>query len=43
MNDINDYSIEELLDKAENDPTWEPDGEKRAKLVAQLKRILSYI
>ena len=39
----NDYTIEELLEEAKNDPNWEPDANKRAVLTAQLKRILSSI
>ena len=43
MDDNNDYTIEELLEEAKNDPGWEPDAEKRAALVEQLKRTISYI
>ena len=38
-----DYSILELLEEAKNDPSWEPDPEKRAELTTQLKRAISYV
>ena len=41
MNDDNDYTIDELLEEAVNDQSWEPDAEKRAALVAQLRGALS--
>ena len=31
-----DYSIKELLEEAKNDPSWEPDGNKRAELTSVL-------
>ena len=43
MSDNTDYTIPELLEEAKNDPGWEADAEKRAALVAQLERLLSYI
>ena len=43
MNDNDEYTIDELLEEAKNDPSWEPDAVKRATLVAQLKRELSHV
>ena len=38
----NDYefTINELLEEAKKDPSWEPDAEKRAKLVNRLIEVL---
>ena len=38
-----DYTIEELLELARNDAGFEPDAEKREKMVGQLKGILANI
>lgn len=43
MNENVDYSVEELLEEAKNDESWEADAEKRAALVSQLKRLISYV
>lgn len=35
-----EYTINDLLEEAINDPNWEPDAEKRETLVNQLKTVL---
>ena len=40
MDDNFDYTIEELLEDAKKDSSWEPDAEKRNKLVNRLKEVL---
>lgn len=32
-----DYTLEDLLEEARNDPSWEPDEQKRAELTAALQ------
>ena len=43
MSDNYDYTIEELLEEAKNDPEWEADAEKRESLVNRLKVILESV
>ena len=43
MNDNDNFTVQELLEEAKNDPSWESDPEERATLTEQLKRILNYI
>ena len=38
-----DYTITELLEEAKNDPSWEPDPEKRAELTTELKRVINHM
>ena len=38
-----DYTIEEIMEKAKNDPEWEPDPEKREILVNQLRTALAHV
>ena len=41
MSEKYDYTIAELLEQAKNDPSWEPDEERRAALVAALQATLT--
>ena len=43
MTDANDYTIEELLEEAANDPSWESDAAKREMLVKQLRSALENV
>ena len=36
MSNEYDYTFDELLEQAKNDPSWEPDEKKRAELTAAL-------
>ena len=40
MDDYCEYTFEELLEDAKNDPSWEPDPEKREMLARRLKTIV---
>ncbi|MDR1204658.1 MAG: hypothetical protein LBL26_04140 [Peptococcaceae bacterium] len=45
-NDANkdyDYTLEELLERAKKDESWEPDEKKREQLVRELERTLNYL
>ena len=35
-----EYTVKELLEEAQNDPSWEPDEEKRKQLTAILFNIV---
>ena len=43
MDNEYDYTIEELLEEAKNDPGWEADAEKRNMLVKQLQIALESV
>ena len=43
MDENLEYTLEELLEQARNDESWEPDEEKRKVLVAELERTLNYL
>jgi hypothetical protein len=37
MNEQNDYTLDELFEKAKDDPSWEPDAQKRKELIDELR------
>jgi len=41
MAENEEYTLEELLEQAKNDPSWEPDEQKRAELTMGLLFALS--
>ena len=41
MSEDTDYTLEDLLEQAKNDPSWEADEKKRAELVAALAAALA--
>jgi hypothetical protein len=43
MNEEYDYTIDELFEEAKNDPSWEPDEEKREELTAELRGAISRV
>lgn len=43
MDNNYNYTIEELLEEAKNDASWEPDARKREMLVIQLKAALEHV
>jgi len=41
MSDKNyDYTIAELMEQAKNDPSWEPDAERREAVIRQMQTSL---
>jgi len=41
--DNSEYSLQDLLEQAKDDESWEPDREKREQLVKELERALNYL
>jgi len=41
MDDERNYTLDELLDEAKDDPVWEPDKQKREELVELFRQNLS--
>jgi len=37
MNDEYDYTLDDLLEQAQDDPSWEPDAAKRAEMIGALR------
>ena len=37
------YSIDDLFEEAANDPSWEPDRQKRKELVEELRAALERV
>ena len=38
-----DYTLNELLEQAKNDESWEPDEKVREQLVTELERVLNFM